>query len=146
MSRKRLLLLAATVTDATFQRTHVDGQAAWVGKCLHCGRKLVVRDDGRAMGEATLEHIWPQSQGGSDAVENLAVACSGCNREKGTRHDHGKVASRLGEVVAALRERRRERWRDPASVAMATRLAPVMTGRGKAVDDVPDTSRDEDDT
>jgi hypothetical protein len=116
VSRKHLLLLAAAVTDATFQRTLVDGQAAWVGKCLHCGRRLVVRDDGRAMGQATLEHMWPQSQGGNDAVENLAVACNGCNREKGSRHDHGKRASRLDEVVAVLRERRRERWRDPASV------------------------------
>jgi 5-methylcytosine-specific restriction endonuclease McrA len=132
VSRKHLLLLAAAVTDATFQRTLVDGQPAWVGKCLHCGRKLVVRDDGRAMGQATLEHVWPQSQGGTDAVDNLAVACSGCNREKGTRHDHakshGKAASRLDEVAATLRARRRERWRDPASVGMAARLAPVMPG------------------
>jgi 5-methylcytosine-specific restriction endonuclease McrA len=124
--------------DATFQRTQVDGQAAWVGKCLHCGRKLVVRDDGRAMGQATLEHVWPQSQGGSDEVANLAVACSGCNREKGTRHDHGKrhgkAASRLDDVARVLRERRRERWRDPASVGMAARLAPVMSGP-----DVPPT-------
>jgi hypothetical protein len=138
VSRKHLLLLAAAVTDATFQRTVVDGQAAWVGKCLHCGRKLVVRDDGRAMGQATLEHVWPQSQGGSDAVGNLAVACSGCNREKGTRHDHGKsrgkAASRLDDVARVLGERRRERWRDPDSVGMAARLAPVMSGP-----DVPPT-------
>jgi 5-methylcytosine-specific restriction endonuclease McrA len=142
VSRKHLLLLAAAVTDATFERTRVDGQAAWVGKCLHCGRKLVVRDDGRAMGQATLEHVWPQSQGGSDEVANLAVACSGCNREKGTRHDHGKshgqgrgkTASRLDDVARVLRERRRERWRDPASVGMAARLAPVM-----ADPDVPST-------
>lgn len=126
VSRKHLLLLAAAVTDATFQRARVDGQAAWVGKCLHCGRKLVVRDDGRAMGQATLEHVWPHSQGGSDAVENLAVACNRCNREKGTRHDHGRSASRLDEVTAVLRARRRERWREPASVGMAMRLAPVM--------------------
>jgi hypothetical protein len=140
VSRKHLLLLAAAVTDATFQRTLVDGQAAWVGKCLHCGRRLVVRDDGRAMGQATLEHVWPQSQGGSDAVENLAVACNGCNREKGSRHDHGKSASRLGEVVAVLRERRRERWRDPASVGMATRLAPVLSGPKQAARDPTDGS------
>lgn len=126
MSRKHLLLLAAAVTDATFTPAQVDGQAAWVGKCLHCGRKLVVRDDGRAMGQATLEHVWPQSQGGSDAPDNLAVACSSCNREKGTRHDHGKRASRLDDVVALLQARRRERWRDPSSVGMATRLAPAL--------------------
>lgn len=126
MSRKHLLLLAAAVTDSTFERTVVDGHLAWVGKCLHCGSKLVVRDDGRAMGQATLEHVWPQGQGGSNAVANLAVACNRCNREKGMRHDHGKHTERLDEVVAVLRERRRERWRDPADVGMAARLAPVM--------------------
>jgi 5-methylcytosine-specific restriction endonuclease McrA len=126
VSRKHLLLLAAAVTDATFERAIVDGHAAWIGKCLHCGRKLVVRDDGRAMGQATLEHVWPQSQGGDNAIVNLAVACSPCNREKGMRHDHGKGAQRLDEIVAVLRERRRQRWRDPADVGMAARLAAVM--------------------
>jgi 5-methylcytosine-specific restriction endonuclease McrA len=126
VSRKHLLLLAAAVTDATFERAIVDGHAAWIGKCLHCGRKLVVRDDGRAMGQATLEHVWPQSQGGDNAIVNLAVACGPCNREKGMRHDRGKGAQRLDEIVAVLRERRRQRWRDPADVGMAARLAAVM--------------------
>jgi hypothetical protein len=130
-----LLLLAAAVTDSTFERTVVDGDVAWVGKCLHCGRKLVVRDDGRAMGQATLEHVWPQTQGGSDAVTNLAVACNRCNREKGSRHDHGKHNERLDEVVAVLRERRRERWRDPEDVGMAARLAPVMAESDPAISD-----------
>jgi len=125
VSRKHLLLLAAAVTDATFEKTTLDGQVVWVGKCIHCGKKLVVRDDGRAMGEATLEHVWPETQGGTDAVDNLAVACAGCNREKGSRHDH-KGGQRLDEVVAKLRERRAERWRDPDVVGMAARLVAVM--------------------
>ena len=125
MSRKHLLLLAAAVTDATFEKTTLDGQAVWVGRCIHCGKKLVVRDDGRAMGEATLEHVWPETQGGTDAVDNLAVACAGCNREKGSRHDH-KGGQRLDEIVAKLRERRAERWRDPDVVGMAARLVAVM--------------------
>jgi 5-methylcytosine-specific restriction endonuclease McrA len=132
VSRKHLLLLAAAVTDSTFERVLVDGQPAWVGKCLHCGSKLVVRDDGRAMGQATLEHVWPQSQGGNNAVANLAVACNRCNREKGSRHDHGKHGERLDEVTTVLRERRRERWRDPADVGMAARLAPVIADDGEA--------------
>lgn len=129
MSKKHLLLLAAAVTDATFEKTTLDGQAVWVGKCIHCGKKLVVRDDGRAMGEATLEHVWPETQGGTDAVDNLAVACAGCNREKGSRHDH-KGGQRLDEIVARLRQRRAERWRDPDTVGMAARLATVMPKPG----------------
>lgn len=122
---RRLLLLAAAVTDRTFARTSLDGKAVWVGKCLHCGKKLVVADDGRAISEATLEHVWPETQGGTNDLENLAVACAGCNREKGSRHDH-RGGARLDEVVAVLRARRLERWRDPEDVGMAARLARVV--------------------
>ncbi len=122
MSRRHALLLAAAVTDSTFERAILDGRTVWVGKCIHCRSRLVVADDGRALGEATLEHVWPQAQGGTDDVDNLAVACARCNREKGTRHDHQR-GQRLDEVVALLRARRRERYRDPATVGMAHRVA-----------------------
>lgn len=123
--RKHVLLLAAAVTDKTFAKQILDGQTVWVGKCLHCNTRLVVGDDGRARGEATLEHVWPQTQGGTDAVDNIAVACGRCNREKGKRHDH-KRGERLEEVVETLRARRKERWRDPEDVGMATRLKSVL--------------------
>lgn len=125
MSRRHLLLLAAAVTDSTFERATLDGRRVWIGKCVHCSSKLVVADDGRSLGEATLEHVWPEAQGGTNAVENLAVACARCNREKGTRHDH-RGGQRLEQVVAVLKARRLERWRDPRDVGMATRLASVM--------------------
>ena len=122
MSRRHLLLLAAAVTDRTFDRREIDGARVWVGKCIHCGTKLVVADDGRSLGEATLEHIWPETQGGTNAVENLAVACARCNRQKGTRHDH-TAGQGLDSIVATLRQRRMERWRDPETVGMSARLA-----------------------
>jgi hypothetical protein len=118
-------MLAAAVTDRTFERTRLDERTVWVGKCIHCNSKLVVADDGRSLGEATLEHIIPQTQGGTNDVTNLAVACARCNREKGTRHDH-KRGGRLDEIVAMLQARRVERWRDPEAVGMTTRLAPVF--------------------
>ncbi|MBA3458036.1 MAG: HNH endonuclease [Deltaproteobacteria bacterium] len=124
MQRRQLLLLAAAVTDSTFERTLLDGQTVWVGRCLHCRGKLVVRDDGRALGKASLEHVWPRTQGGTEDLENLAVACAGCNREKGVRHDC-KGGQRLEEVVALLRSRRRARWRDPRDVGMEARLRSV---------------------
>jgi 5-methylcytosine-specific restriction endonuclease McrA len=125
VSRKHLLLLAAAVTDATFERTTLDDKTVWVGKCIHCNSKLVVDDKGRAMGEATLEHVWPETQGGTNEVTNLAVACARCNREKGSRHDH-RGGQRLDEVVAVLKARRAERWRNPADVGMAQRLVQVL--------------------
>jgi 5-methylcytosine-specific restriction endonuclease McrA len=125
VSRRHLLLLAAAVTDDTFEKTTLDGKPVWVGKCIHCNSKLVVDNNGRAMGEATLEHVWPETQGGTNDVANLAVACARCNREKGSRHDH-KGGQRLDEIVAVLKARRLERWRNPADVGMAQRLAPVL--------------------
>lgn len=126
MSRRHLLLLAAAVTDATFERLTLDGKPAWVGKCIHCNTKLVVGDDGRTLGEATLEHVWPRTQGGTDAVDNLAVACNRCNREKGSRHDH-ELTPRLEEIARELRVKRMARWRDPDVVGMTTRLASVLS-------------------
>jgi 5-methylcytosine-specific restriction endonuclease McrA len=125
VSRRHLLLLAAAATDSTFERHTLDGRRVWVGKCIHCSSKLVVADDGRSLGEATLEHVWPEAQGGTNDVMNLAVACARCNREKGTRHDH-HGGQRLEQVVAVLQARRLERWRDPCDVGMEARLLPVM--------------------
>ena len=122
MSRRHLLLLGAAVTDATFERIVLDGRVAWMGKCIHCNTKLVVGDDGRSLGEATLEHVWPQTQGGTDELTNLAVACNRCNREKGSRHDHTRTA-RLEEITTELRTKRMARWRAPETVNMTGRLA-----------------------
>ena len=113
MSKRHHLLLAAARTDRTFERTRLDERTVWVGKCIHCNTRLVVADDGQSLGEATLEHIIPQTRGGTDDIENLAVACARCNRTKGKRHDH-KRGTGLEEVVATLQARRRARWRDPS--------------------------------
>ncbi len=121
MSRRHLYLLAAAVTDATFERTRLDGRLVWVGKCIHCNSKLVIDDCGLSLGEATLEHIIPQTRGGSNALTNLAVACGRCNREKGKRHDH-KRGTRFDDVVATLQARRTARWRQPDEVGMAARF------------------------
>ena len=136
MSRRHSLLLAAAVTDKTFEKTTLDGRTVWVGKCIHCNTRLVIAEDGRSLGEATLEHVWPETQGGTNDVENLAVACARCNREKGTRHDH-RGGPKLESVVALLRERRMERWRDAETVGMATQLRPILKR------DDPDDALDE---
>jgi hypothetical protein len=117
-------MLAAAVTDSTFERMTLDNRPVWVGKCIHCNSKLVIADDGRALGEASLEHVWPQTRGGTNDVDNLAIACARCNREK-SPHDSGKNDG-LDAMVEMLRARRAERWRDPAEVGMAARLARVM--------------------
>ena len=67
---------------------------------------------------ATIEHIFPQTHGGTDAIENLALACSRCNHGKGRRLDQRPLSDpKLQEVIARLRSRRQARWRESAEEA-----------------------------
>ena len=49
------------------------------GHCWYCGLTLDPFDT------FTLDHVVPQSQGGSNAVENLVAACKSCNSSKGQK-------------------------------------------------------------
>ena len=111
-ARSRRRVLGIVATDATFELTEVRGEPAWAGKCIHCNTRLLVRADGTPLGPITVEHLVPTAAGGSDAPENLALACAGCNHEKGRRHDvrYGRTA-RSVEVVSRLLDRRRKRFR-----------------------------------
>jgi 5-methylcytosine-specific restriction endonuclease McrA len=42
--------------------------------CVYCGKKNVPLE---------IEHIIPKSRGGSNRIDNLAIACHGCNQRKG---------------------------------------------------------------
>jgi len=104
-----LLLLAAT-TDRTFRRRYRQGEEVLEGKCIHCQKKLALHLDGVAISDATVEHIVPKHHGGTDDVENIAVACARCNSEKGLRHDHKSPDDpKLREIIATLQRRRRDR-------------------------------------
>jgi 5-methylcytosine-specific restriction endonuclease McrA len=112
--RGRKLLLAAAESDATFERVWLDGAEAWVGRCIHCGTRVVVPLDARTPASGTLEHIVPRNHGGGDEPENLAVACACCNHSKGRRLDgRHRNDPRLEHVIALLQARRRQRLRAP---------------------------------
>ena len=129
---KRRRILAIVATDATFEPARQGDATVWVGKCIHCGRALSIASDGTPISEATIEHIWPRNHGGDDELANLALACSRCNREKGGRHDgRHRRDTRLGEIVDALRVKRRERWREaPAELADHVAWATTTTSDG----------------
>ena len=111
-SRKRRLLLRVAATDRTFEQKVLDGAPVLEGKCIHCGKKLALAEDGAPLNGATLEHIVPKNHGGTDDLENLAIACARCNAEKGLRHDHKRRDDpKLQAIVARLQERRRDRLR-----------------------------------
>lgn len=46
--------------------------------CQYCGRRL-------SKSELTIDHVIPQSKGGQDTWENLALACVSCNVKKANR-------------------------------------------------------------
>ncbi len=110
--RKARLLLEVAASDRTFERKELAGESILEGKCIHCQRKLALRADGTPLNGATLEHIVPKNHGGSDELDNLAIACARCNSEKGLRHDHKRADDpKLREIIERLQERRRERLR-----------------------------------
>lgn len=49
-------------------------------RCTYCGRQTVHRSPW----SLTKDHIVPVTRGGSDAIDNLCVACKQCNSNKGT--------------------------------------------------------------
>jgi 5-methylcytosine-specific restriction endonuclease McrA len=115
---RQLLRIAAT--DATFERRTLRGEVLWVGRCIFCNRTLTLGEDGTPRSDVSVEHIVPRTHGGTDALDNLALACRGCNNEKGMRHDvRHRGDARLEAVIATLQERRRSRWREAASVGLA---------------------------
>ena len=109
---KRRRVLGIIATDSTFERTDFRGREVWLGKCLHCNAHLMVDLNGEPISRATIEHIIPRVHGGTDALENLGLACARCNQGKGSRHDPRYLKDeRAQQLVARLQQRRRERWR-----------------------------------
>lgn len=108
------LVLAIALTDSTFARTLVRGEACWVGRCVHCNTKLVVPEQGPPLRSVTIEHIVPQTHGGDDDLANVALACARCNNEKGRRHDVKSIDDPLRVALErALFEKRAARRREP---------------------------------
>lgn len=106
-------ILSIVLTDRTFSRVVVRGREVWGGKCIHCQSHLYVELDGRPVSRATVEHIRPRTHGGTDDLENLALACARCNNQKGCRLDNRAAGDpKLQAVVERLLERRRARWRE----------------------------------
>lgn len=64
-------------------------QILWVaqdGKCHYCDRETVLPKQGMTntgKSLATLDHIITQSDGGTDHLTNMVVACSACNSNRG---------------------------------------------------------------
>jgi 5-methylcytosine-specific restriction endonuclease McrA len=109
---KNDVVLRIIATDRTFELASWRGSEVWVGKCIHCNSHLYVRVDGKPISRATIEHIIPRHHGGTDDLENLAMACARCNGHKGTHLDVLPMTDpRLANMIEMLQARRRQRWR-----------------------------------
>lgn len=57
----------------------------------------------------SIEHIAPKAKGGNHALENLALACQGCNAHKSTKSD---AQDPLTQQVVPLFNPRQQYWPD----------------------------------
>ncbi len=113
-ARTQRLLLWCAATDSTFVFARAGDRTVLAGRCIHCKRKLAIDLDGNPLGQETVEHIIPRTHGGTDAIENLAIACSRCNQGKGARLDPRRWDDEtLQRVITNLQARRAERMRPP---------------------------------
>lgn len=62
------------------------------GTCEYCGDKI-------PFSEATKDHVYPRSLGGSNDDFNLVLACRSCNSRKGAEYPHYTKDGRLPEGV-----------------------------------------------
>ena len=101
----------------------------WNRKCAYCGAT-----DTRL----EVEHIKPRSNGGSDRVSNLAIACHDCNQAKGNQ-DIKQFLSRKPDVLKRVLSQSKRSLADTAAVnstrwklynELKSTGLPVETGSG----------------
>jgi hypothetical protein len=74
------------------------------GSCEYC------RNQARfATQSFSIEHIIPQSKGGQNALDNLALACQGCNNHK---YNKTEVIDPITGEIAPLYNPRQQKWPD----------------------------------
>ena len=69
---------------STFRKLFA-GKRLQDGHCWYCG---VAFDEASIKTSHSLDHVIPQSEGGSTAVENLVDCCRSCNSRKAARGVH----------------------------------------------------------
>lgn len=80
----------------------------------------------------SIEHIIPKSAGGSDALENLALACQGCNNHKFTKTS---FEDPLNLVTVELFHPRKQNWDDHFSWNKDCSKIIGITATGRATVD-----------
>jgi hypothetical protein len=84
------------------QRREVQARAR--GCCEYCRSQVRF-----AMASFVVDHVVPRSAGGATHVDNLALACAGCNAHK---YNKTSAPDPVSGEVTALYHPRRDRFRD----------------------------------
>ena len=81
--------------EATHDQRHCQGRtmSGWGGRKIPRLRSLVIQTYGRTchlchqpiLGQVSIDHVIPRSEGGTDDIENLRPACLACNVKRGTK-------------------------------------------------------------
>lgn len=80
-----------------------------------------------------VEHIFPRSRGGTDALDNLALSCDGCNDHKSTKVNG---VDPIDKTVVPLFHPRRQQWVEHFEWSTDFTLVLGLTETGRATVDV----------
>lgn len=94
-------------------------------RCEYCQ----LRQQDSPLAALQIEHIIPKKHGGSDEVENLALACIDCNLRKGPNLTG--IDPETGEIIE-LFDPRRQRWGDHFEWRGIYIVGTTATGRTTA--------------
>lgn len=88
------------------------------GRCHVCGKRRALKNHGRSEKERgwEIDHSVAKAKGGTNHRNNLFVACTSCNRSKGTRPSRAARA-RHGRSCAPLSRERKQAARRGNTVA-----------------------------
>jgi len=101
-------------------RHHVRRRAD--NRCEYCG----LRQDESPLAALHIEHILPKKHGGTDDLENLALACIDCNLHKGSNvAGYDPETGRLTELFSP----RHHRWNDHFNWRGASIVGTTAIGR-----------------
>jgi 5-methylcytosine-specific restriction endonuclease McrA len=78
----------------------------WHRKCAYCGKRDV---------PLQIEHILARTNGGTDRISNLTLACESCNQEKGSRPIEDFLEGKP-EVLERIKRQARAPLRDASAV------------------------------
>lgn len=72
-------------------------------RCCYCDKRMVVKQQGQGIpfpaNGATIEHLRRKCEGGTDRLDNIAIACLHCNTRRGSVDWLTYKSYRMGEIA-----------------------------------------------